>query len=94
MSRQQLTALLAELVESALIPVRWQPNGKFASWPLRFGGAEDEAMSPDISWVAGDTDRSIIWGQAARLKSDIASNGEKMACLGCKGSWSVKRWAT
>jgi DNA-binding FadR family transcriptional regulator len=38
-SRQHLTALLVELAASGLALVRWKPNGKFAPWLFRFGGA-------------------------------------------------------
>jgi hypothetical protein len=54
MSRQHLTALLAELAESALALVRWKPNGKFAPWLFRFGGAEDDATPPDVVSATGD----------------------------------------
>ena len=39
-SRQHLTALLAELAASALGLVRWKPNGKFAPWLFRFGAVD------------------------------------------------------
>ncbi len=54
-SRQHLTALLAELAESTLGLVRWKPNGKFAPWLFRFGGAEDDAMPSDAVPATGDT---------------------------------------
>ena len=49
MSRQHLTALLAELAESTIELARWKPNGKFAPWPFRFGGTEDDAVLPDVA---------------------------------------------
>jgi hypothetical protein len=58
MSRQHLTALLAELPASTLELVRWKPNGKFASWLFRFGEAEDKAMPPDVVSATGDTSLS------------------------------------
>ena len=58
MSRQHLTALLAELASSNLELVRWKPNGKFAPWLFRFGGAEDKAMPPDVVSATGDTSLS------------------------------------
>lgn len=59
MSRQHLTALLSELAGSALELVRWKPNGKFAPWLFRFGGAEVDGLSPDIVSSTGDTSLSI-----------------------------------
>ncbi|PZQ95341.1 MAG: hypothetical protein DI533_19695 [Cereibacter sphaeroides] len=58
MSRQHLTALLAELAASTLELVRWKPNGKFAPWLFRFGGEEDVVMPPDVVSAAGDTSLS------------------------------------
>ena len=58
MSRQHLTALLAELAKSTLELVRWKPNGKFAPWLFRFGGAEDDAILPDVVSATGDTSLS------------------------------------
>jgi hypothetical protein len=58
MSRQHLTALLAELAASTLELVRWKPNGKFAPWLFRFGAAEDEAALPDVVSATGDTSLS------------------------------------
>jgi len=58
MSRQHLTALLAELAASVLELVRWKPNGKFAPWLFCFGGNEDEAMPPDVVSASGDTSLS------------------------------------
>ena len=55
MSRQHLTALLAELAASTLELVRWKPNGKFAPWLFRFGREEDVAMPPDVVSATGDT---------------------------------------
>ena len=57
-SRQHLTDLLTELAESALALVRWKPNGKFAPWLFRFGGPEDEDISPDVVSATGDTSLS------------------------------------
>jgi hypothetical protein len=54
MSRQHLTALLAELAESTLELVRWKPNGKFAPWLFRFGAAEEDAVLQDVVSAAGD----------------------------------------
>jgi hypothetical protein len=58
MSRRHLTPLLAELAESALALVRWKPNGKFAPWLFRFGGAEEKAVLPDVVSATGDTSLS------------------------------------
>lgn len=58
MSRQHLTALLAELAASTLELVRWKPNGKFAPWLFRFGREEDMVMPPDVVSAAGDTSLS------------------------------------
>lgn len=55
MSRQHLTALLAELAKSTLELVRWKPNGKFAPWLFRFGGAENDAILPDVVSATDDT---------------------------------------
>jgi hypothetical protein len=57
-SRQYLTALLAELAESSLELIRWKPNGKFTPWLFRFGTAEDEALLPDVVSATGDTSLS------------------------------------
>lgn len=57
-SRQHLTALLAELAASTLELVRWKPNGKFAPWLFRFGAAEDEANLLDVVSATGDTSLS------------------------------------
>ena len=53
-SPQHLTALLAELAESALSLIRWKPNGKFAPWLFRFGGPEDKDAHPDLTSATGD----------------------------------------
>ncbi len=58
MSRQHLTALLAELAASTIELVRWKPNGKFAPWLFRFGEAKDKAMPPDVVSATGDTSLS------------------------------------
>jgi hypothetical protein len=58
MSRQHLTALLAELAESTLELVRWKPNGKFAPWLFRFGADEEDAILPDVVSATGDTSLS------------------------------------
>jgi hypothetical protein len=58
MSRQHLTALLAELAASTLELVRWKPNGKFAPWLFRFGAAEEDAFLPDVVSSTGDTSLS------------------------------------
>jgi hypothetical protein len=77
-SRQYLTDLLLELAESALTLVRWKPNGKFAPWLFRFGGSEDEEISPDVVSATGDTslyrdskNRNIFTG---RIEIDAQSN--------------------
>lgn len=57
-SRQYLTALLAELADSALALVRWKPNGKFAPWLFRFGASDDGSATPDIVSATGDTSLS------------------------------------
>ncbi len=78
MSRQHLTALLAELAASTVGLVRWKPNGKFAPWLFRFGAAEDEALPPDVVSATGDTSLSkesknkTIF--AGRIEIDTASN--------------------
>ncbi|MDO8884689.1 hypothetical protein, partial [Pseudotabrizicola sp.] len=58
MSRQHLTALLAELAESTLELVRWKPNGKFAPWLFRFGAAEEDEILPYVVSATGDTSLS------------------------------------
>lgn len=58
MSRQHLTALLAELAASTLELVRWKPNGKFAPWLFRFGATEVDAVLPDLVSATGDTSLS------------------------------------
>ena len=58
MSRQHLTALLAELAASTLELVRWKPNGKFAPWLFRFGTGEEDAVKQDVVSAAGDTSLS------------------------------------
>jgi hypothetical protein len=57
-SRQYLTALLAELAASNLKLVRWKPNGKFAPWLFRFGGQDDADASPDVVSSPSDTSLS------------------------------------
>jgi hypothetical protein len=57
-SRQHLTALLAELATSSLALVRWKPNGKFAPWLFRFGGHEDADAQQDVVSASGDTSLS------------------------------------
>ena len=58
MSRQHLTALLAELAASTLELVRWKPNGKFAPWLFRFGAGEEVADLQNIVSATGDTSLS------------------------------------
>jgi hypothetical protein len=58
MSRQHLTALLAELAASTLELVRWKPNGKFAPWLFRFGAGEEVAVLQDVVSATGDTSLS------------------------------------
>lgn len=58
MSRQHLTALLAELAKSTLELVRWNPNGKFAPWLFRFGVAEEDVILQDVVSATGDTSLS------------------------------------
>jgi hypothetical protein len=55
LSRQHLSDLLSELAESNLALTRWKPNGKYAPWIFRFGGAEEELIAPDVASAAGDT---------------------------------------
>ena len=78
MSRQHLTALLAELAASTVELVRWKPNGKFAPWLFRFGEAEVKAMSPDVVSARGDKSLSIDSENktifAGRIEIDTASN--------------------
>jgi hypothetical protein len=57
-SRQHLTALLAELAESTLGLVRWKPNGKFAPWLFRFGAGEEVEVLQDVVSATGDTSLS------------------------------------
>ena len=77
-SRQHLTALLAELAESALSLIRWKPNGKFAPWLFRFGGPQEEDALPDVVSATGDTSLSresknkTIF--AGRIEIDTATN--------------------
>jgi len=78
MSRQHLTALLAELAASTVELVRWKPNGKFAPWLFRFGEAEEKAMPPDVVSATGDTslsrdseNKTIFVG---RIEIDTACN--------------------
>jgi len=54
-SRQHLSDLLSELAESNLALTRWKPNGKFAPWIFRFGGPEEDLITPDVASAAGDT---------------------------------------
>ena len=54
MSRQHLTALLADLAASTLELVRWKPNGKFAPWLFRFGASEEVAVLQDVVSATGD----------------------------------------
>lgn len=78
MSRQHLTALLAELAASTLELVRWKPNGKFAPWLFRFGRAENETVLQDVVSSTGDTSLSresknkTIF--AGRIEIDAASS--------------------
>jgi hypothetical protein len=78
MSRQHLTALLAELAASTLELVRWKPNGKFAPWLFRFGAAREDAVLQDVVSATGDTSLSresknkTIF--AGRIEIDTASN--------------------
>jgi hypothetical protein len=58
MSRQHLTALLAELAKSTVELVRWKPNGKFAPWLFRFGAGEEVAVLQDVVSATGDTSLS------------------------------------
>lgn len=58
MSRQHLTALLAELAASTLELVRWKPNGKFAPWLFRFGTGEQDSILQDVVSATGDTSLS------------------------------------
>ncbi|MBU9700114.1 hypothetical protein GU927_019935 [Rhodobacteraceae bacterium HSP-20] len=78
MSRQHLTALLAELATSTLELVRWKPNGKFAPWLFRFGAAEDDTMPPDVVSATGDTSLSRESKNktvfAGRIEIDVQSN--------------------
>jgi hypothetical protein len=78
MSRQHLTALLAELAKSTLEVVRWKPNGKFAPWLFRFGTGEEDAVLQDVVSSTADTSLSresknkTIF--AGRIEIDAASN--------------------
>jgi hypothetical protein len=58
MSRQHLTALLAELAASTVELVRWKPNGKFAPWLFRFGASKEVADLQDVVSATGDTSLS------------------------------------
>lgn len=57
-SRQHLTALLVELAASGLALVRWKPNGKFAPWMFRFGGADEAEASLNVVSATDDTSLS------------------------------------
>ena len=57
-SRQQLTALLSEIADSALCLIRWKPNGKFAPWLFRFGRGENDEAQLDLVSATGDTSLS------------------------------------
>ncbi|MGA0542649.1 hypothetical protein [Neotabrizicola sp. VNH66] len=57
-SRQHLTALLAEIASSRLALVRWKPNGKFAPWLFRFGGNSNADTPPYVVSASGDTSLS------------------------------------
>lgn len=59
MSRQHLTALLAELAASTLGLVRWKPNGKFAPWLFRFAAFDQSDDPHDVVSKGGDTSLSI-----------------------------------
>ena len=78
MSRQHLTALLAELAASTLELVRWKPNGKFAPWLFRFGAGEEVAVLQDVVSATCDTSLSresknkTIF--AGRIEIDAARN--------------------
>jgi hypothetical protein len=78
MSRQHLTALLAELAASTLELVRWKPNGKFAPWLFRFGTGEEDTVKQDVVSATGDTSLSresknkIIF--AGRIEIDARAN--------------------
>jgi len=78
MTRQHLTALLAELATSTLELIRWKPNGKFAPWLFRFGVAEDDRNLQDVVSATGDTslsrdskNKTIFSG---RIEINAASN--------------------
>jgi hypothetical protein len=78
MSRQHLTALLAELAASTLELVRWKPNGKFAPWLFRFGEGEEVAVLQDVVSATGDTSLSRETKNktifAGRIEIDAESN--------------------
>ena len=57
-SRQHLTALLAELTGSALGLLRWKSNGKFAPWLFRFRSLEISGPMPEDVSAADDTSLS------------------------------------
>lgn len=77
-SRQHLTALLAELAASGLALVRWKPNGKFAPWLFRFGRHKDADAPPDVVSAAGDTSLSRETKNktifAGRIEIDAGTN--------------------
>lgn len=78
MSRQHLTALLAELAASTLELVRWKPNGKFSPWLFRFGAAEEDAVLQDVVSATGDISLSREFKNktifAGRIEIDKRAN--------------------
>ena len=57
-SRQYLTALLAELEASELELRREKPNGKFAPWLFRFAAFDAKGNDQDVESGTGDTSLS------------------------------------
>lgn len=71
-SRQHLSALLAELAASRLGLVRWKSNGKYAPWLFRFGepgqvrsDQSDASAAGDRSLSLAERNRTIFAGKIA-----------------------------
>lgn len=79
MSRQHLTALLAELEASTVELVRWKPNGKFAPWLFRFGAGEEVAVLQDVVSATGDTSLSRYSMNKTIFAEGIEVDGESTA---------------
>lgn len=71
-SRQHLSALLAELAASRLGLMRWKPNGKFAPWLFRFGVPGQVRSDPSDASAAGDRSLSLAEGNKTIFAGKIA----------------------